>query len=122
MKRHKSAIFSLVFSDALSSGLAVSISLFAKYIIDYALDKNEYQFKKYLLVLAVIFAVELVAKLISQRISAVLQGKLEIDYKSRTFGEILEKDYSAINSYHSGELLNRLTSDVNVISSGITRA
>ena len=119
---YKSAIFSLVFSDALSSGLAVSISLFAKYIIDYALDKNEYQFKKYLLVLAVIFAVELVAKLISQRISAVLQGKLEIDYKSRIFGEILEKDYSAINSYHSGELLNRLTSDVNVISSGITSA
>lgn len=40
--------------------------------------------------------------------------------RSKLFGEILEKKYNSINKYHSGELMNRITSDIRIITDGIT--
>ncbi|MEG0377698.1 MAG: ABC transporter ATP-binding protein, partial [Eubacterium sp.] len=51
---------------------------------------------------------------------AVIQGRLEMRFKLRGLGAMLKKDYRAVTAYHSGDLLNRLTSDVQVITSGIT--
>lgn len=119
-KKHKAALTVLLTANAIGSVCVVFIALFAKYIIDAALAKDLECFSKYLIGLAIIFAAEILLKVLTQRITTVLQGKLEIYYKSRVFSSILSRDYSAVNAYHSGELLNRLTSDVKVVSDGIT--
>lgn len=49
-----------------------------------------------------------------------INAKLEIHLKSKLFECMLHKDYSKITSYHTGELLNRLTSDISVITGTIT--
>ena len=45
--------------------------------------------------------------------------KLEIHLKRGLFETMLKKDYAKVTSFHTGELLNRLTSDVDVITSSI---
>ncbi len=44
---------------------------------------------------------------------------MEISLKRHIFKNLLDKDYLAVTKYHSGELLNRLNSDVSVIVNGI---
>nr|WP_207736010.1 ABC transporter ATP-binding protein [Eubacterium sp. 1001713B170207_170306_E7] len=51
---------------------------------------------------------------------AAIQGKLEMGFKSRFLSAVLKKDYRAVMAYHSGDLLNRLTSDVQAIANGVT--
>lgn len=45
--------------------------------------------------------------------------KLEIHLKRKLFETMLKKDYAKVTEYHTGELLNRLTSDVDVITGAI---
>lgn len=40
--------------------------------------------------------------------------------KSKLFNDMMQKDYAHITAYHSGELMNLLTSDIGVVSSAIT--
>lgn len=46
-------------------------------------------------------------------------GKIDIKIKQGLFNCLLNKKWTKINEYHSGELLNRFTSDVDIIINGI---
>ncbi len=48
------------------------------------------------------------------------RAKLDITFKRKTFGIQLKKQYANIRTYHSGELVNRLTGDVGVITDAVT--
>ena len=122
VKKRIPALLGLVLSDAVSSACAVSIALIAKYIINAALDRDIETFKKYLFVLAGVFILEIVLHMLSAHLKVVLNGKLVIDYKTRVFSAIFDKDYTLINTYHSGELLNRLSSDVGVVADGVSNS
>lgn len=63
---------------------------------------------------------QLLFTLLSSHIKAVISGRFEIDLRKRLFEAIISKKYSYIKNYHSGELLNRFTSDVDVVVSGVT--
>ncbi len=46
-------------------------------------------------------------------------GKIDIKMKQGLFNCLLNKKWTKINEYHSGELLNRFTSDVDIIIEGV---
>lgn len=46
-------------------------------------------------------------------------SRMEISLKRHIFKNLLKKEYLSVTQYHSGELLNRLDSDVSVIVNGI---
>ena len=122
VKKRIPALLGLVLSDMVSSACAVSIALIAKYIINAALAKDVDAFVKYLVVLAIVFIIEIALHMLSTHLKVVLNGHLVIDYKTRVFSSIFDKDYTIINTYHSGELLNRLSSDVSVVADGISNS
>lgn len=55
------------------------------------------------------------ARVFAFRVSA----KLEMSMKTSLFRSMLMKDHADISAYHSGELMNRLTSDINVVISAL---
>ena len=71
----------------------------------------------------IIFALIIVGEIIisiTQRIFVFrISAKLEISYKTELFREIIQKEFADITKYHSGELLNRLTSDISTITGAI---
>lgn len=69
--------------------------------------------------LAVIL-LQLVLRVLCQSLEVRIQGRLEISNKTKLLGKILTKDYAHTAKYHSGELMNRLTSDITVVTEGIT--
>ncbi len=69
----------------------------------------------------------LVVVLLSQIVFNLVDGfvknktifKMDIHLKDRLFCEIIAKDYGQISKLHSGELVNRLSSDIDVIVRGM---
>lgn len=48
-----------------------------------------------------------------------LSAHLERKIKSGIFKRLLDKDFLSLNNYHTGDILNRIDSDVNVVVSGV---
>ena len=48
------------------------------------------------------------------------KAKIEIKIRSRVFERIIHKDYAQLSKHHSGDLMNRLNSDVQTICNGVT--
>ncbi len=119
-KGQKGKLFCLVLANAFFSVLSVAFAFAVKAIIDGATgaDKDK-------LIFGTVFIISLVIlqfffRIVTSGLSEHIKGRLEITYKSRIFSVILNKRYDKIKEYHSGELINRLTSDVSVVSDGIT--
>lgn len=91
----------------------------SKNLIDLATGELVGSFLDGFIVLVVLLALLLVFQIAIDFMNVHSLSRYEITLKTRTFKSMLGKDYLAISGYHSGDLLNRLSSDVNVISSGI---
>ena len=67
-----------------------------------------------------ITVVQIVALVLSRNLVFKISAKLEISMRASLFRDMLNKNYADVTAYHSGELMNRLTSDISVVSSAIT--
>ncbi|MCD7777886.1 MAG: ABC transporter ATP-binding protein/permease, partial [Clostridiales bacterium] len=46
-------------------------------------------------------------------------GKIEISIKQGVFNKLLKKKYLSLSSYHTGEIVNRMSADISVVINGI---
>lgn len=76
--------------------------------------------KKGALYLLFLILIQLFLKVFNSNIFERAKAKIEIKIRSRVFERILHKDYAKLSMHHSGDLLNRLNSDVQTICNGIT--
>lgn len=72
------------------------------------------------LLLLVLLIIQLLLKVFNNNMFERAKAKIEIKIRSRVFESILKKDYNSLSKHHSGDILNRLTSDVQTICDGIT--
>lgn len=119
-KKELGVLVLLVIGNALYSACGVSMAVFAKYIIDSAVRGDRDGLLKYALILLAVIAAQIALRLGCKALEVRIAGKLEMKYKSELFSQILKKDYLKISEFHSGELMTRLTSDVNVVSQAVT--
>lgn len=107
-------------SYALLSYSGVVMAQFARGIVDSAAYDRD--FNRVLLFAGLLLGLtlaQLFLNVFSRITSFNASNKLEISIKSKLFATMLRKDYAKITSYHTGELLNRLTSDISVITGAI---
>lgn len=63
--------------------------------------------------------VQVLTIVLAKNFAFKVSAKLDMSIKSKLFHDMLQKDYSEISGYHSGELMNRLTNDVGVVTSAV---
>ena len=110
----------LIFGNALSSVCAVSVALFSKRIVDAAQNGDLDRLLRTGLGLLAIVILQIALRILDNSLSVRISGKLEMVCKRRLFSAILQKEYSAVTAYHSGELMTRLTSDITVVTDNAT--
>ena len=110
----------LILGNALSSVCAVSVALFSKRIVDAAQNGDTALLLKTGALLLFVVLLQIALRISDNSLSVRISGKLEMAMKRRLFSQILKKEYAAITSYHSGELMTRLTSDITVVSDNAT--
>lgn len=76
--------------------------------------------KRGALLLLLLVVLQLSLKVFNSNMFERAKAKIEIKIRTRVFARILKKDYEKLSTHHSGDLLNRLNSDVQTICNGIT--
>lgn len=119
-KGQQGKMLCLILSNALLSVLSVAFAFGVKAVIDGAVGRDKDKLVFGIIFIISIVILQFIFRLITGGLIENIRGKLEIAYKSRIFSKILTKKYAAIQEYHSGELMNRLTQDVSVVADGVT--
>lgn len=70
-------------------------------------------------VLIFLVALQLVLQIILSKCYVKINARVRINIKTDLFHDIVRKDLSEVNAYHTGELVNRLSSDVNTVAGAV---
>lgn len=112
----------IVLISIISGLTAISTVLFAllsKQVIDRAISAEEGSFWVPGLLLVGLLALRIAASVFYTALHDWICGKMEIRIKDRVFNTLFRKRWRDVNGYHSGELLNRMTSDSAVVVTGV---
>lgn len=103
--------------------LAVSTLLFAmvsRGIIDSATARRAGDTRTYGLALVGIILAQMVLRVFISRLEEAIRWSLSNGIRQHSLGIILGRAYGPVSVHHSGELINRLTSDVQIVADGTT--
>lgn len=106
--------------------LSIGISLISlrftavsKSLMDIATGAQEGKLFYAIFRLIILMVLQLIVQVAITFLNVHADAKMDIELKRNVFRTLIHKDYSAVSKYHSGELLNRLTSDLGIIVSGV---
>lgn len=117
IKKSIPSIFAIAILNSIVSLSAVVLALMSKSVIDSATGDSNTSLKSSAILLFVVLLVELAAHGLSSIANARTSGKLTISMRNYLFSSLVRKKYAKISSYHTGDILNRFTSDVQEIVS-----
>lgn len=119
-------IIILAFLYASLAVLGVYSAIVSKYVVNAATGHDPIYLNNridgvvhYGLLLAIVVITQIIISIMQRIFVFRVSAKLEIAYKTELFGNIIHKEFSDISKFHSGELLNRLTSDISTITGAI---
>lgn len=118
-KKYAWAVALLAGVSAAISGSFILLALVSSALLDVASGFREGNLLQYCLMLVALVALQAVLNIANSNIRVRVSGKLEIELKRRLFASILKKPYLEISGIHSGEIMNRLTSDVDLVVAGV---
>lgn len=118
-KGNRLYILLLSIADMLYAGLRLYFAVVTRDLVDSAVNGNKSELIKYAIIITAVIIIQLLGDYFISRSQSLIIFKLKKNIQKKMLFGILEKNYSDIESFHSGELVNRMFSDVNVISEGI---
>lgn len=98
----------------------VGYALQLRAIIDAAVAGNSRGFGVAVSVFAGLLCVQLLLRAAQRFFEEACRSRLENRWKDYLYEQLLTRDYAAVAAVHSGEWLNRLTSDTVVVANGLT--
>lgn len=120
LKKSKNEITKILILVICNIFYAISMTLFAllsKEILDGIFFKNKEQIFKYTFLLFLLIILQFILKFFINISSEYIISKLSMKYRKELFSELLTKKYDELSQYHSSELLNRMYSDINIVTS-----
>ena len=97
------------------SFLSIYSILISKNLIDAATNGTSTELKAYILQLILVAILAITLRAILASIDAVTRAKLEMNFKQNILETILKRNYEKITKFHSGDLMTRIVSDVDII-------
>ena len=119
MGKHKINVLLLSLIQALLGGSGVIYALLLRDGIDSAAEKDRSGFILALVSVIVLVAVQITLRAVVRWLEEHSRSAMENILKSRLFETMLKKDYASVTDIHSGEWMNRLTSDTKVAADGM---
>lgn len=118
-KNHIWVIVLLSIISALIAAAFIVLALLSKQVIDIATRKQNGNILFYCVFFIVVICVQAVLNIINSNIRVRASGKIEMKIKQGLFNSLLKKQMTELNKYHSGEYINRLTSDIEIVVDGV---
>ena len=115
----KGKIIVLTILNILFACLAILIALCSKGIVDGASLKEQQTIFFYSLILLSIIIMQFVLRILISYIYEITKSKQLKEKRQYLLKEVINKEYQNIKEFHSGQILNRIFTDVEIISEGI---
>ncbi len=119
-KPHRASVIFLIILNGISASFGSILALISKDVVDSAQNKVLSKLIAFCVCYGVISLVQIISNIALRYYTEKCRAKLDITFRRRTFKAQLTKKYPQIRAYHSGDLVNRLTGDVGVITDAIT--
>ena len=113
------SVFWICILNLIVSGGSLVITVATKGIIDGATAHMSSQMWFYAIVMIITLLLVRIASLLSGLLSVRTGEVLLKEIRGILLRKLLRKQYASLNGYHSGELVNRMFSDVSVVRNGI---
>lgn len=118
-KRYKAAILLYIILGVVGTAMGLGGSVASKYLIDAVtgVDKRNIGYIVFLIIAMAVLGV--VIKAVSSRITAKISVKVNNEIQREVYDKIMTTDWLSMTKFHSGDLLNRLNSDVGTVSNSV---
>ncbi len=111
-----SGILLLTLCTGAAAFLSVILALVMRNAIDYAVALNRAMFLRWCGIFLGIIVAQLALRAVIRQEDEHLRASIENRLKEHTYETILRSRYSGLKAYHTGELQNRMTSDVKIVA------
>ena len=101
--------------SALSALSFVALALITKRVMDIATGDTTGSLLKSGILLFAVIAIQVLLSAAQSILNAYSNGKQTIAFRNYLFGVLCRKKYADISAYHSGDILNRFTSDIDTV-------
>ena len=101
--------------SALSALSFVALALITKRVMDIATGDTTGSLLKSGILLFTVIAIQILLSAAQSILNAYSNGKQTIAFRNYLFGVLCRKKYADISAYHSGDILNRFTSDIDTV-------
>ena len=98
---------------------SVLLAMISKSVLEIATGDKTGSILSYGLLLAVLVVAQVTCSGLDSYLRTYVSSKLTISMRTRLFDVIGKRDYSKVSKYHSGDLLNRITSDLDTCQSSV---
>lgn len=119
--KDKIYIVYLILIQAILGGSGVAYAFFMREMIDAATGGNRSSFIRYALFFGGLVLLQIALRAMTRFLVDFTKVTMENRLKYRLFSGILSKNYESVTGVHSGEWLNRLTSDATIVADGLVQ-
>ena len=102
-----------------ASFISVLFATVSKNVVDAAVNGTKAEFINTIILVGLVILIQVAVQIILSVISIVAENKIILKNKRKLFAEILSKDFIKIQKYHTGDLMNRINSDVYTVFDGV---
>lgn len=117
----KCLVAGLVAVQSLLSLSSIFYAFILRRIINAAVEGKRDVFFSSIAVLVGVLCAQILMQAVSRFLYEYTSSTVENKFKTRLFSSLLAGDYASVTAVHSGEWMNRLTSDTVVVASGVTQ-
>jgi len=112
MQPYRGYVFLLAVLSVTVTLSSLAFAYLVRFLINSASDGKEKQLLIFSCIVLGLLLLKIILKTINAYVAEWLRTKMYSNLRARTFSKILRSDFASIHEHHSGELLNRLTTDV----------
>lgn len=103
----------------LISYISVRFALASRDLLDCATGSFEGDFKQCIASIVILLVLDISVQSIYNILSVRLGALYKNSMQKKLFADVLATDFASLSDYHSGEVINRLTKDVSLVSANI---
>lgn len=114
-------VAALLVLQCILSLVSVAYSLLFRELVNNAVAGDKAAFAVFFGIVVAVTVFRLCCNALSRWLDEYTRATMSNALKHRLFGTLLRKDYAAVTGTHTGEWMNRLTSDTVVVADGLTQ-
>lgn len=120
-EKNKWKIIVLLILQSLLGILTIAYAMILRGLVDSAVFQNKQSFMTSVFGLLGIILLQTAIQGVGQFLEENARASVENRLKQRLFSILLKKEYGAVTAVHSGEWMNRMTSDTVVVADGVVQ-